>query len=57
MASVNKTSRAAAADIQAKASMVFADTTVVNGSAVYLVVRTSMVTEISKIHQAAQEHD
>jgi P-type Ca2+ transporter type 2C len=60
MASVNKTSRAAA-DIQAKASMVFTDTTVVNGSAVYLVVRTGMVTEIGKIHtqihQAVQEHD
>ncbi|TVU18187.1 hypothetical protein EJB05_34267 [Eragrostis curvula] len=63
-ASVNKTSRAVPlddADIQAKECMVFAGTTVVNGSAVCLVVHTGMATEIGKIHaqihEASQEDD
>lgn len=63
-ASVNKTSRAVPhddADIQAKDCMVFAGTTVVNGSAVCIVVHTGMATEIGKIHaqihEAAQEDD
>ena len=51
--SVNKTAHAVPAedaDIQAKECMVFAGTTVVNGSAVCLVVRTGMATEISKVN-------
>ncbi|OEL26074.1 Calcium-transporting ATPase 1, endoplasmic reticulum-type [Dichanthelium oligosanthes] len=63
-ASVNKTSRAVPvedADIQAKECMVFAGTTVVNGSAVCIVVHTGMATEIGKIHaqihEASQEDD
>ncbi|KAK3140888.1 hypothetical protein QOZ80_5AG0407250 [Eleusine coracana subsp. coracana] len=63
-ASVNKTARAVPlddADIQAKECMVFAGTTVVNGSAVCIVARTGMATEIGKIHaqihEAAQEDD
>ncbi|GJM94414.1 hypothetical protein PR202_ga11055 [Eleusine coracana subsp. coracana] len=64
-ASVNKTARAVPlddADIQAKECMVFAGTTVVNGSAVCIVARTGMATEIGKIHhaqihEAAQEED
>jgi Ca2+-transporting ATPase len=62
--SVNKTAHAvpaADADIQAKECMVFAGTTVVNGSAVCLVVHTGMATEIGKIHsqihEASQEDD
>nr|CAB3463717.1 unnamed protein product [Digitaria exilis] len=63
-ASVNKTSHAVPvedADIQAKECMVFAGTTVVNGSAICLVVHTGMATEIGKIHaqihEASQEDD
>ncbi|KAL6619769.1 hypothetical protein ACP70R_034908 [Stipagrostis hirtigluma subsp. patula] len=63
-ASVNKTAHrvpADDADIQAKECMVFAGTTVVNGSAVCLVVHTGMATEIGKIHaqihEASQEDD
>ncbi|XP_062230569.1 calcium-transporting ATPase 1, endoplasmic reticulum-type-like [Phragmites australis] len=63
-ASVNKTAHAVPTedtDIQAKESMVFAGTTVVNGSAVCLVVHTGMATEIGKIHaqihEASQEDD
>ncbi|XP_044983599.1 calcium-transporting ATPase 1, endoplasmic reticulum-type-like [Hordeum vulgare subsp. vulgare] len=62
--SVNKTAHAVPADdadIQAKDCMVFAGTTVVNGSAVCLVVHTGMATEIGKIHsqihEALQEDD
>ncbi|VAH13059.1 unnamed protein product [Triticum turgidum subsp. durum] len=62
--SVNKTAHAVPAedaDIQAKECMVFAGTTVVNGSAVCLVVHTGMATEIGKIHsqihEASQEDD
>ncbi|CAN6340220.1 unnamed protein product [Urochloa humidicola] len=63
-ASVNKTSHAVPvedADIQAKECMVFAGTTVVNGSAICIVVHTGMATEIGKIHaqihEASQEDD
>ncbi|KAL6865413.1 hypothetical protein ACP4OV_016564 [Aristida adscensionis] len=63
-ASVNKTAHKVPtddADIQAKECMVFAGTTVVNGSAVCLVVHTGMATEIGKIHaqihEASQEDD
>ncbi|RLM99582.1 calcium-transporting ATPase 4, endoplasmic reticulum-type-like [Panicum miliaceum] len=63
-ASVNKTSHAVPvedADIQAKECMVFAGTTVVNGSALCIVVHTGMSTEIGKIHvqihEASQEDD
>ncbi|PUZ63745.1 hypothetical protein GQ55_3G092100 [Panicum hallii var. hallii] len=63
-ASVNKTSHAVSvedADIQAKECMVFAGTTVVNGSALCIVVQTGMSTEIGKIHaqihEASQEDD
>ncbi|EAY96338.1 hypothetical protein OsI_18241 [Oryza sativa Indica Group] len=63
-ASVNKTAHQVPhddADIQAKECMVFAGTTVVNGSAICLVVHTGMATEIGKIHaqihEAAQEDD
>ncbi|KAI4974351.1 hypothetical protein ZWY2020_047631 [Hordeum vulgare] len=62
--SVNKTAHAVPADdadIQAKDCMVFAGTTVVNGSAVCLVVHTGMAIEIGKIHsqihEALQEDD
>ncbi|KAE8772449.1 calcium-transporting ATPase 4, endoplasmic reticulum-type-like [Hordeum vulgare] len=62
--SVNKTAHAVPADdadIHAKDCMVFAGTTVVNGSAVFLVVHTGMATEIGKIHsqihEALQEDD
>ncbi|KAI5013770.1 hypothetical protein ZWY2020_040656 [Hordeum vulgare] len=62
--SVNNTAHAVPADdadIQAKDYMVFAGTTVVNGSAVCLVVQTGMATETSKIHShmhvALQEDD
>ncbi|KAE8782771.1 Alpha,alpha-trehalose-phosphate synthase (UDP-forming) 1 [Hordeum vulgare] len=62
--SVNNTAHAVPADdadIQAKDCMVFAGTTVVNGSAVCLVVQTGMATETSKIHShihvALQEDD
>uniref|UniRef100_A0A0E0KXV8 P-type Ca(2+) transporter n=1 Tax=Oryza punctata TaxID=4537 RepID=A0A0E0KXV8_ORYPU len=63
-ASVNKTAHQVPhddADIQAKECMVFAGTTVVNGSAICLVVHTGMATEIGKIHaqihEASQEDD
>ncbi|CAN6345070.1 unnamed protein product [Urochloa humidicola] len=63
-ASVNKTSHVVPvedADIQAKECMVFAGTTVVNGSAICIVVHTGMATEIGKIHaqihEASQEDD
>ncbi|XP_037450554.1 calcium-transporting ATPase 1, endoplasmic reticulum-type-like [Triticum dicoccoides] len=62
--SVNKTAHAVPAedaDIQAKECMVFAGTTIVNGSAACLVVRTGMATEISKINSGvgwlSQEDD
>ncbi|KAI4973127.1 hypothetical protein ZWY2020_028835 [Hordeum vulgare] len=62
--SVNKTAHTVPADdtdILAKDCMVFAGTTIVNGSAVYLVVHTGMATEIGKIHsqihEALQEDD
>ncbi|KAM3298325.1 hypothetical protein ACQJBY_040007 [Aegilops geniculata] len=51
--SVNKTAHVAPAedaDIQAKECMVFAGTIVVNGSAICLIVRPGMATEIGKIH-------
>jgi P-type Ca2+ transporter type 2C len=57
-ASVNKSSHKIEmedADIQGKQCMVFAGTTVVNGSAVCLVVGTGMATEIGKIHAQIQE--
>ncbi|TVU36722.1 hypothetical protein EJB05_18667, partial [Eragrostis curvula] len=61
----NKTARAVAgaedAEIQAKECMLFAGTTVANGSCVGLVVATGMATEIgrihSQIHEAAQADD
>ncbi|KAL6656658.1 hypothetical protein ACP70R_004438 [Stipagrostis hirtigluma subsp. patula] len=63
-ASVNKTSRKIKvedADIQGKECMVFAGTTVVNGSAVCVVTSTGMATEMGKINaqiqDAAQEED
>ncbi|KAH7667726.1 P-type ATPase protein [Dioscorea alata] len=55
---VNKTNRRVEAedtDIQGKECMVFAGTTVVNGSCVCLVTETGMSTEIGKIH--SQIHD
>ncbi|OEL13692.1 Calcium-transporting ATPase 1, endoplasmic reticulum-type, partial [Dichanthelium oligosanthes] len=55
---VNKTARAVAvenAEIQAKECMLFAGTTVANGSCVALVVATGMATEIGRIH--SQIHD
>ncbi|KAK1651034.1 hypothetical protein QYE76_068839 [Lolium multiflorum] len=62
--SVNKSShriQAEDTDIQGKDCMVFAGTTIVNGSAVCLVTGTGMATEIGKIHsqiqEAAQEED
>lgn len=61
---VNKTARAVAAEdseIQAKECMLFAGTTVANGSCVGLVVATGMATEIgrihSQIHEASQADD
>ncbi|KAL6616337.1 hypothetical protein ACP70R_038607 [Stipagrostis hirtigluma subsp. patula] len=61
---VNKTTRAVAAEdaeIQAKECMLFAGTTVANGSCVGLVVATGMATEIgrihSQIHEASQADD
>ncbi|XP_072960703.1 calcium-transporting ATPase 1, endoplasmic reticulum-type-like [Typha angustifolia] len=63
-ASVNKTSHKVDwedSDIQGKECMVFAGTTVVNGSCVCLVTQTGMNTEIGKIHsqihEASQEDD
>lgn len=63
-ASVNKTNQSVAADdtdIQGKDCMVFAGTTVVNGSCICLVTHTGMHTEIGKIHsqihEASQEDD
>ncbi|XP_020086089.1 calcium-transporting ATPase 1, endoplasmic reticulum-type-like [Ananas comosus] len=63
-ASVNKTSHKVESedtDIQGKECMVFAGTTVVNGSCVCLVTQTGMNTEIGKIHsqihEASQEDD
>jgi P-type Ca2+ transporter type 2C len=63
-ASVNKTSHKIEledTDIQGKECMVFAGTTVVNGSAVCVVTGTGMATEIGKIHaqiqEASQEED
>ncbi|OEL12831.1 Calcium-transporting ATPase 4, endoplasmic reticulum-type [Dichanthelium oligosanthes] len=62
--SVNKTSHKIEmedTDIQGKECMVFAGTTVVNGSAVCVVTGTGMATEIGKIHaqiqEASQEED
>ncbi|TVU47493.1 hypothetical protein EJB05_07096 [Eragrostis curvula] len=62
--SVNKTSHKIEVedtDIQGKECMVFAGTTIVNGSAVCLVIGTGMATEIGKIHaqiqEASQEED
>lgn len=61
---VNKTNRRVELedmDIQGKECMVFAGTTVVNGSCVSMVVHTGMSTEIGKIHsqihEASQEDD
>jgi P-type Ca2+ transporter type 2C len=63
-ASVNKTNQKVETedtDIQGKECMVFAGTTVVNGSCICLVTRTGMHTEIGKIHsqihEASQEDD
>ncbi|KAJ4770704.1 hypothetical protein LUZ62_054961 [Rhynchospora pubera] len=63
-ASVNKTNKKVDledTDIQGKDCMVFAGTTVVNGSCVCLVTQTGMNTEIGKIHsqihEASQEDD
>lgn len=63
-ASVNKTNQSVEADdtdIQGKDCMVFAGTTVVNGSCICLVTNTGMHTEIGKIHsqihEASQEDD
>ncbi|KAJ1698953.1 hypothetical protein LUZ63_007465 [Rhynchospora breviuscula] len=63
-ASVNKTNQRVEAedtDIQGKECMVFAGTTVVNGSCVCLVTHIGMHTEIGKIHsqihEASQEDD
>ncbi|XP_072996865.1 calcium-transporting ATPase 1, endoplasmic reticulum-type-like [Typha latifolia] len=63
-ASVNKTSHKVDSedtDIQGKECMVFAGTTVVNGSCICLVTQTGMNTEIGKIHsqihEASQEDD
>ncbi|KAJ9178105.1 hypothetical protein P3X46_010017 [Hevea brasiliensis] len=49
---VNKTNKAVAedADIQGKRCMVFAGTTVVNGSCICLVTQTGMETEIGRVH-------
>ncbi|XP_010937744.2 calcium-transporting ATPase 4, endoplasmic reticulum-type [Elaeis guineensis] len=57
-AAVNKTSRRVDSedtDIQGKECMVFAGTTVVNGSCVCLVTQTGMNTEIGKIHSQIHE--
>ncbi|WOK96933.1 hypothetical protein Cni_G05641 [Canna indica] len=57
-AAVNKANRAVNfddADIQGKESMVFAGTTVVNGSCVCMVTQTGMNTEIGKIHLQIHE--
>ncbi|KAJ8493877.1 hypothetical protein OPV22_015598 [Ensete ventricosum] len=57
-AAVNKTSHHVEhedIDIQGKECMVFAGTTVVNGSCVCLVTRTGMNTEIGKIHSQIHE--
>jgi Ca2+-transporting ATPase len=63
-ASVNKTNQRVETedtDIQGKDCMVFAGTTVVNGSCICLVTHTGMHTEIGKIHsqihEASQEDD
>ncbi|KAJ3699448.1 hypothetical protein LUZ61_003153 [Rhynchospora tenuis] len=63
-ASVNKTNQRVEAedtDIQGKECMVFAGTTVVNGSCICLVTHIGMHTEIGKIHsqihEASQEDD
>ncbi|KAJ6842643.1 calcium-transporting ATPase 1, endoplasmic reticulum-type-like [Iris pallida] len=63
-AAVNKTNRrvnSEDSDIQGKECMVFAGTTVVNGSCVCMVTQTGMNTEIGKIHsqihEASQEDD
>ncbi|VAH89543.1 unnamed protein product [Triticum turgidum subsp. durum] len=56
--SVNKTSHKIHledTDIQGKECMVFAGTTIVNGSAVCVVTGTGMATEIGKIHSQIQE--
>nr|BAJ99302.1 predicted protein [Hordeum vulgare subsp. vulgare] len=56
--SVNKTSHKIHledTDIQGKECMVFAGTTIVNGSAVCVVTGTGMSTEIGKIHSQIQE--
>jgi Ca2+-transporting ATPase len=62
--SVKKTAHvvpAVDANIQPKECMVFAGTTIINGSVVCLVVHTGMATEIGKIHlqihKASQEDD
>lgn len=55
---VNKTSRKVDAedtDIQGKECMVFAGTTIVNGTCICLVTQTGMKTEIGKIHSQIQE--
>ncbi|XP_042430339.1 calcium-transporting ATPase 1, endoplasmic reticulum-type-like [Zingiber officinale] len=57
-AAVNKTNRSAISedtDVQGKECMVFAGTTVVNGSCVCLVTQTGMDTEIGKIHSQIHE--
>ncbi|XP_038988991.1 calcium-transporting ATPase 1, endoplasmic reticulum-type-like [Phoenix dactylifera] len=57
-AAVNKTNRRVDSedtDIQGKECMVFAGTTVVNGSCVCLVTQTGMNTEIGKIHSQIHE--
>ncbi|XP_010920750.1 calcium-transporting ATPase 4, endoplasmic reticulum-type [Elaeis guineensis] len=57
-AAVNKTNHHVASedtDIQGKECMVFAGTTVVNGSCVCLVTQTGMNTEIGKIHSQIHE--
>ncbi|KAJ0979410.1 hypothetical protein J5N97_014884 [Dioscorea zingiberensis] len=57
-AAVNKTNRKVDmedTDIQGKECMVFAGTTVVNGSCVCLVTQTGMNTEIGKIHSQIHE--
>ncbi|KAH7677970.1 P-type ATPase protein [Dioscorea alata] len=55
---VNKTSRKVDAedtDIQGKECMVFAGTTIVNGTCICLVTQTGMKTEIGKIHSQIHE--
>ncbi|URE44855.1 Cation transporting ATPase, C-terminus [Musa troglodytarum] len=57
-AAVNKTNHPVVSediDIQGKECMVFAGTTVVNGSCICLVIQTGMNTEIGKIHSQIHE--